>query len=317
MDDVITIIVPNTFFSNIRLDKVLSQLYCNYSRTCFKKWILNCQVSVNDRMCDNPNMKVSCGDKITVNIINCENGFENPQNIPLNVVYEDNDILVIDKQVNLVVHPGAGHKDGTLLNALLYKSNTFLNVPRAGIIHRLDKNTTGLMVIAKNLISYNNLVELMKCRKIVRQYEALVYGRMISGGTICRSIKRHPVQRTIMTTNVLGRKAITHYRIIKRLSCCTHIRIKLETGRTHQIRVHMLSINHPLIGDSVYRNKHKFCKSITLGVYNIIKKFPRPALHASKLCLKHPITGQWMEWDSVFPNDIANLLNELNVNESK
>ncbi|XBC38029.1 MAG: 23S rRNA pseudouridine(1911/1915/1917) synthase RluD [Buchnera aphidicola (Floraphis choui)] len=311
----IIFVVPNIFSLKTRLDIVLSRLFYNYSRTCLKNWILNHQVNVNGRTFNKPSIKVSCGDLITINVIKSNDQFYNAQNIHLNVVYEDNDILVINKQSNLVVHPGAGNKDGTLLNALLYKDEKFLSVPRSGIVHRLDKNTTGLMVIAKNVISYNNLIKLMKSKNIIRKYEAIVHGRIISGGTIDRCIKRHPIKRVVMTTSISGKSAITHYRIIKRFFHYTHLAVKLETGRTHQIRVHMLSINHPLVGDNMYGNKYKFHKKITSDVLKVVKNFPRQALHASKLRLKHPITGLWMEWNSTLPKDILDLLNCLNVND--
>lgn len=313
----ITAIVSDTIPLKMRLDKALLQLFSGHSRTCVKKWILNCQVNVNDVVFNKPNTKVICGDKITVNNIASVRNIDNSQNIPLNVVYEDEDILVIDKQVDLVVHPGSGHKDGTLLNALLYKDSCFSNVPRSGIVHRLDKNTTGLMVIAKNIKSYDILVNLMKSRKIVRKYEAIVHGRVISGGTICQPIKRNPLKRTAMITSITGKKAITHYRVIKRFSCHTHLAITLETGRTHQIRVHMLSINHPLIGDRVYGNKYKVCKNVVFSLRNVVRFFPRQALHASKLSLEHPIKKVHMEWNSNFPQDILTLLNQLNVCEDR
>ncbi|XBC41629.1 MAG: 23S rRNA pseudouridine(1911/1915/1917) synthase RluD [Buchnera aphidicola (Kaburagia rhusicola rhusicola)] len=313
----VTVIMSDIIPSKMRLDKAILQLFSGYSRTCVKKWIVNCQVNVNDVVFNKPNTKVICGDKITVNNITSVKNVDNSQNIPLNIVYEDEDILVINKQVDLVVHPGPGHEDGTLLNALLYKDSCFFNVPRSGIVHRLDKNTTGLMVIAKNIKSYDNLVSSMKSRKIVRQYEAVVHGRVISGGTICKPIKRHPLKRTSMTTSVVGKRAITHYRVIKRFYCHTHLVITLETGRTHQIRVHMLSINHPLIGDRVYGNKHKFCKNVVFSLRNTVRSFPRQALHASKLSLEHPIKKVRMEWNSNLPQDISILLNQLNVSEDK
>ncbi|ANF17133.1 23S rRNA pseudouridylate synthase [Buchnera aphidicola (Schlechtendalia chinensis)] len=310
-----TVIVSNTFSKKTRLDKVLSKLFSQYSRTCIKKWIVNFRVNVNGKIFDKPNMYVSYGDKIIVSIVNESNNFDSPQNISLCIVYEDKDILVIDKQTNLVVHPGAGNKCGTLLNALLYRNSSFMHIPRSGIVHRLDKNTTGLMIIGKNIISYNALIELMRSRKIIRQYETVVHGRMISGGTIIRPIARHPTRRTIMTVSTSGKKAITHYRVIKRFSYHTHLRVKLETGRTHQIRVHMLDIHYPLIGDPIYGKKYQSLKNISKETFKMVKEFPRQALHSSKLCLKHPITGVQMKWNSCLPNDMLHLLKQLNKND--
>ncbi|MBZ2279362.1 RluA family pseudouridine synthase, partial [Buchnera aphidicola] len=175
-----------------------------------------------------------------------------PENIFLNIIYEDNDILIINKNAGLVVHPGAGNMNGTILNALLYRYKNIHNLPRSGIVHRLDKNTSGLMVIAKNMYSYIFLLNLLKKRKIVREYQAIVKGNMISGGIIDNPISRHKTKKICMMTSSIGRKAITHYKIIKRFKGYTHVLLRLDTGRTHQIRVHMLHIGYPLLGDPLY-----------------------------------------------------------------
>lgn len=297
-----------------RLDLFLKILFSQYSRTFLKKIILNNEVFINGNICCNPDKKISYKDLIVISFTIYKEKYYLAEKISLNIVYEDNDILVIDKQDNFIVHPGAGIKSGTLLNALLYKDNVFFNVPRAGIVHRLDKNTTGLMVIAKTVLAYYNLINQIKLKKVVREYQAIVYGRVISGGTIIKPIIRNPYKRISMMVNQCGKIAITHYRVIQRYSYHTHLKIKLETGRTHQIRVHMLYINFPIVGDQLYGNKYKFYKNIKEEFFQEIRAFSRQALHASKLCLYHPVTQCFMEWNSKLPKDILNLIKLLNCN---
>ncbi|AAO27082.1 ribosomal large subunit pseudouridine synthase D [Buchnera aphidicola str. Bp (Baizongia pistaciae)] len=307
-------IVPKISLLKNRLDQVLASLFKKHSRTILKRHILSKDVCVNGRILDQPDAKVLYKDIISINLkFKAKNDYQ-AENIFLNVIYEDDDILVINKQDNFVVHPGAGNTSGTLLNALLHRDSTFFNIPRAGIVHRLDKDTTGLMVIAKNNLSYMALIDQIKCKKVIREYQAIVYGKVISGGTIVKSIIRNPIKRTTMIVNKCGKRAITHYRILKRFTHHTHLKIILETGRTHQIRTHMLYINFPLVGDKTYGNKFKFYKNISLTLLEQVKKFPRQALHASRLCLYHPVTKHLMEWNSTLPRDMLNLIALLNKN---
>lgn len=310
----LTALVPKTLLCKNRLDLVLKSLFHQYSRTFLKKNILKKNVFVNGSVFDRPDLKVFFKDLICIKLKLKKNNFLKSEDISLDIVYEDNDILIINKQNNLVVHPGAGNKNGTLLNALLYYNDIFLNVPRAGIVHRLDKNTTGLMVVAKNVFAYKALIQQIKDKRVIREYQAIVHGRVISGGTITEPIMRNPIKRTTMKVHYNGKTAITHYRVLQRFMYYTHLRVQLETGRTHQIRVHMLHINFPIIGDTIYNNKRKFCKNISLKLFNKIQKFPRQALHASKLCLYHPVTQCLMEWNSVLPTDMLSLIECLNSN---
>ena len=235
-----------------RLDQALAELFPDYSRSRIKEWILDQRVLVNGNIGDKPKEKVLGGEHIAIDVEIEEEARFQPQDIPLNIVYEDDDILVINKPRDLVVHPGAGNPDGTVLNALLHYYPPIADVPRAGIVHRLDKDTTGLMVVAKTIPAQTRLVESLQLREITREYEAVAIGHMTSGGTVEEPISRHPTKRTHMAVHPMGKPAVTHYRIMEHFRIHTRLRLRLETGRTHQIRVHMSHITHPLVGDQVY-----------------------------------------------------------------
>ena len=223
-----------------------------------------------------------------------------PEDIALNIVYEDEALLIIDKPAGLVVHPGSGNWSGTLQNALLHHAPQLANVPRAGIVHRLDKDTSGLMVVAKTLPAQTALVRQLQARTVKRFYQALVRGVLERGGTVDAPLGRHPTQRTRMAVVATGKPARTHYRIVERFVDCTLVDCALETGRTHQIRVHMLSLGHPLVGDPVYGS----------GASRIPRgpEFARQALHARRLGLIHPLTGKPMQWKSALPEDMAEII---------
>ncbi|WWO99034.1 MAG: 23S rRNA pseudouridine(1911/1915/1917) synthase RluD [Candidatus Dasytiphilus stammeri] len=291
-----------------RLDKALVTLFPKYSRSCIKKWILRRYVVVNNIVFDKPKIRVLKGAKINIHID--DSTLLEAQNIALNIIYEDEYLIVINKPPHLVVHPGAGNLNGTLLNALLYHYPNLANVCRAGIIHRLDKDTTGLMIIAKTVLIQKRLIEAMQCRTIIREYDAVVIGSMKSGGCISQPISRHPKKRTIMTINPGGKMAITHYRIIERFKAYTHLALRLETGRTHQIRVHMAYLNHPLVGDPIYKGKVSN-KLPLLGRTGCLYQFNRQALHASRLRFYHPHLGIEMELHAPLPLDMLNLINFL------
>jgi 23S rRNA pseudouridine1911/1915/1917 synthase len=301
-------VVSYFILSEKRLDQVLPELFKQYSRSYLKKLILNNQVYVNKSIVNQPDKKILGGEKITIYPFfkNCL--FDLAENITLDVVYEDNDILVINKAAGLVVHPGSGNNKGTVLNALLYHYKNIKDLPRAGIIHRLDKNTSGLMVIAKKISSYNYLSKLLKKRKIIREYQAIVKGQMISGGSINQPIMRHHTKRTCMMVHPSGKKSVTHYKIIHRFRYHTHILIRLETGRTHQIRVHMLYIKYPLVGDPCYTGIQRQINYKDDKNFKIISKFSRQALHASHLSFKHPVTHNLMAWTIPLPQDMQDLL---------
>jgi len=234
-----------------------------------------------------------------------------PQPLPLTIVHEDSDLLIINKPQGLVVHPGAGNFHGTLVNALLYHFRELAQVPRAGIIHRLDKDTTGLLVVARTLRAHKQLVDQLKGRAISREYLGLVIGTLTSGGVIRAPVGRHPVQRTRMAVISSGRPATTHYRVLERFLACTFIRVSLDTGRTHQIRVHMAHLGHPLVGDPVYGKRPPSRHGGDLKVTDALLGFGRQALHAAHLELEHPLHRHRLTFDAPLPEDMFGLLEEL------
>ncbi|MBI6379152.1 23S rRNA pseudouridine(1911/1915/1917) synthase RluD [Proteus mirabilis] len=296
-----------------RLDQALAELFPDYSRSRIKEWILDNRVQVNDKIINKPKEKMLGGEKIEVDALIEEDVRWEPQNIPLNIVYEDDDILVINKPRDLVVHPGAGNPDGTVLNALLYRYPEIVNVPRAGIVHRLDKDTTGLMVVAKTVPAQTHLVEALQRREITREYEAVATGRMTAGGLVNEPISRHPTKRTHMAVHPMGKPAVTHYRVMEHFRAHTRLRLRLETGRTHQIRVHMAHIHHPLIGDQLYGGRPRPLKGASEEFRETLRRFDRQALHATILRLYHPITGIEMEWHAPLPDDMVELIRVLKV----
>ena len=294
-----------------RLDQTLAELFPEYSRSRLKTWIEADLVKLNDRITNIPREKVLGGEKIEITVeVEDETRFE-PENIPLNIVYEDDDIIVINKPKDLVVHPGAGNPNGTVLNALLYHYPPIAEVPRAGIVHRLDKDTTGLMVVAKTIPAQTKLVRDLQKRKITREYEAVASGIMTKGGTVDQPMARHATKRTLMAVHPMGKPAVTHYRIMENYRNYTRLRLRLETGRTHQIRVHMAHIAHPLLGDQTYGGRPRPPKNASEDFMEVLRNFKRQALHAVMLRLAHPITGEMMEWYAPLPNDFVELLNAL------
>lgn len=268
-------------------------------------------MKINNRIANIPREKIFGGEHIEI-IVEVEDGthFE-PENIPLNIVYEDDHIIVINKPKDLVVHPGAGNPNGTVLNGLLYHYPPIAEVPRAGIVHRLDKDTTGLMVIAKTIPAQTKLVRDLQKRKITREYEAVASGIMTKGGLVDQPMARHATKRTLMAVHPMGKPAVTHYRIMENFRNYTRLRLRLETGRTHQIRVHMAHIAHPLLGDQTYGGRPRPPKNASENVMEVLRNFKRQALHAVMLRLAHPVTGEMMEWHAPLPEDFVELLNAL------
>ena len=294
-----------------RLDQTLAIMFPDYSRSRLKDWILAGCVSVNDEVLTRAREKMYGGEIITIDAeVEAELRFE-PQNIELDIVYEDDDILVINKPAGLVVHPGAGNPDGTVLNALLHHYPDIDVVPRAGIVHRLDKDTTGLMVVAKTIAAQTNLVEALQLREITREYEAVANGLMTAGGVVDEPIGRHATKRTHMAVTFSGRPSVTHYRVMEKYRLHTRLRLRLETGRTHQIRVHMAHITHPLVGDPVYGGRPRPPKNATPELLAKLRSFKRQALHAAMLSLYHPITGELMTWHADLPDDFVELVELL------
>ncbi|MEG0234464.1 MAG: 23S rRNA pseudouridine(1911/1915/1917) synthase RluD, partial [Hafnia sp.] len=288
-----------------------AELFPDYSRSRIKEWILDDRVKVNGKIINKPKEKVLGGEEIAIDALIEEEARWEPQNIPLDIVYEDSDILVINKPRDLVVHPGAGNPDGTILNALLYYYPEIVDVPRAGIVHRLDKDTTGLMVVAKTVPAQTRLVEALQAREITREYEAVAIGTMTAGGTVEEPISRHPTKRTHMAVHPMGKPAVTHYRIMEHFRAHTRLRLRLETGRTHQIRVHMSHISHPLVGDPLYGGRPRPPKGASEEFITILRGFDRQALHATMLRLYHPISGIQMEWHAPLPQDMVDLISAL------
>ncbi|BBF12351.1 ribosomal large subunit pseudouridine synthase D [Haemophilus influenzae] len=300
-----------------RLDQTLAELFPEYSRSRLKTWIEADLVKLNDRITNIPREKVLGGERIEIIVeVEDETRFK-AENIPLNIVYEDDDIIVINKPKDLVVHPGAGNPNGTVLNALLYHYPPIVEVPRAGIVHRLDKDTTGLMVVAKTIPAQTKLVRDLQKRKITREYEAVASGIMTKGGTVDQPMARHATKRTLMAVHPMGKPAVTHYRIMENYRNYTRLRLRLETGRTHQIRVHMAHIAHPLLGDQTYGGRPRPPKNASEDFMEVLRNFKRQALHAVMLRLAHPITGEMMEWYAPLPDDFVELLNALKADYLK
>lgn len=294
-----------------RLDQSLAELFPDYSRSRIKDWILQGRVTLNGVTATIPKEKVFGGERISIDAEIEEELRWEPQNIALDIVYEDDDILVINKPRGLVVHPGAGNPDGTVLNALLHHYPAIADVPRAGIVHRLDKDTTGLMVVAKTVPAQTHLVDCLQRREITREYEAVALGTMTAGGSVNEPISRHPTKRTHMSVHPMGKPAVTHYRIMEHFRASTRLRLRLETGRTHQIRVHMAHLSHPLIGDPLYGGRPRPPKGASEEFIAVLRNFDRQALHATMLRLYHPITGIQMEWHAELPQDMVELIDAL------
>ena len=301
--------IPSNFVGK-RTDQALAILFPEYSRENFKQWILDGSCLINNQK-SKPKCKVQGGE--LVNIFaknNTKTADWSPENLPLDIVYEDQDILVLNKPSKLVMHPAAGNWSGTLLNGLLNYYPKLHYLPRAGIIHRLDQNTTGLVVVTKNIASYNNLCLQMQQKEFIKIYEAILWGRLISGGKIDLPIGRHTSNRLKMAVVPHGKPAVTYYRIIKKFNHNTHVKLIIETGRTHQIRVHMQHIKHPIVGDPLYKSRSSFA-----DIKNpIISGFSRQALHATELGFKHPVTKESLHFKVDLPSDMQNLLYEINKN---
>ena len=293
-----------------RLDQVAAQLFDEYSRSRLTAWIKEGRLTVDGALL-RPKDVVHSGAVLDQQAEQEAQGEWVAQDIPLNIVYEDEHLLVIDKPAGLVVHPAAGHADGTLLNALLHHVPDIINVPRAGIVHRLDKDTTGLMVVAKTLQAQTRLVDQLQKRTVSRIYECICIGVITSGATIDAPIGRSSANRQRMAVIDGGKPAVTHYRVLERFRSHTHVRVKLETGRTHQIRVHMTHVGYPLVGDPLYAGRFRIPPAASPTLVQTLKEFPRQALHARFLELEHPVTGQRMKWTSPLPEDLVWLLSLL------
>ncbi len=294
-----------------RLDQVAARLFPDYSRSRLQAWIKAGELRVDGRQA-RPRDKVSCGEELALAAEPVAEVGWLPQAIDLDIVYEDASILVLNKPAGLVVHPAAGHADGTLVNALLAHAPELARLPRGGIVHRLDMDTSGIMVVARSLTAHSQLVAQLQARAVKREYCAVCIGAMTGGGTIEAAMGRHPRQRKKMAVLAVGGKpAVTHYRVTQRFGHHTRITVNLETGRTHQIRVHMAHRHYPLIGDPLYGGRPRIPKGASDALIGALRGFSRQALHAQALGLIHPQTGENMRFECPLPEDIIGLLGVL------
>ena len=294
-----------------RVDVVLAQLFPAYSRSQLSNWLKDGSIRVNQHQYK-PKDKLFGGEHIHLDIVCTEkNSTCLPEDIPLQVVFEDEYLLIINKPAGMVVHPGAGNTAHTLVNALLHYEPTLNHIPRAGIVHRLDKDTTGLLIVAKTLPTHTHLIRLMQAREIQRHYMTLVYGHVIAGGTIDTHFGRHPHNRLKMAVVQQGKQAITHYTVNTHYDGFTLLDVKLMTGRTHQIRVHLAHINHPVVGDPIYVGRNRIPAGLSEERRQILQQFKRQALHAGFLSFTHPETQTLLTFTAPLPDDFQTLLTLL------
>jgi len=300
--------------AGMRLDQVLAELFADYSRSKLQSWVKSGRVQVNG-LTLKPRDKLVGGETIALDaeaeiVITAE-----PEPIPLEIIFEDESLLIVNKPAGLVVHPAIGNWNGTLLNALLNHDSSLETLPRAGIVHRIDKETSGLLMVAKTLQAHNSLTQQLQDRDITREYLAITRGRMTAGGTVDEPIGRHPTDRKRYAVRENGKHAVTHYRVGQRFTRHTLVQVKLETGRTHQIRVHMAHIRFPLLGDQVYGGRFQMPPDCSERLEKELRSFKRQALHAAKLGLQHPVTDEYLEWEQPLPEDMIRLLEALAENE--
>ena len=293
-----------------RVDQALAELFPEFSRSRLTAWLKAGDITLDGKV-PRPRDAVRGGERVEVNATLEPATDSRPEPIRLSILHEDAHLLVINKPVGLVVHPGAGNPDGTLVNALLHHDPALAVLPRAGIVHRLDKETSGALIVARTLEAHTALVEQLAAREIHRQYEAIVNGTMIAGGTVDAPLDRHPVDRLRRAVREDGKPAVTHYRVRERYRAHTRIECVLETGRTHQIRVHMAHIRHPLVGDSLYGGTLRLPKAAGETLVATLRGFRRQALHAERVALSHPITGEALEILAPAPEDLLALARAL------
>ncbi|HEY4127799.1 MAG TPA: 23S rRNA pseudouridine(1911/1915/1917) synthase RluD [Gammaproteobacteria bacterium] len=296
--------------SGQRFDQALAQLFPEYSRSRLSQWIKEGRVLLDDAKA-RPRDAVMGGQRISLTPAEEPLTGMEAEDLPLDVVYEDAALIVVNKPVGLVVHPGAGNRAGTLQNALLHHAPELAKVPRAGLVHRIDKDTSGLLVVARTLESHTTLVAALQAREFERSYLAVTLGVMTGGGTVDAPIKRHPTDRVRMSVREGGRESVTHYRVLKRFRSHTYISVELETGRTHQIRVHLAHVKYPLVGDQVYGRRLGPPRNASPELQDVLRSFRRQALHAAHLGFVHPVSEENVSWDVPPPADFQALLAAL------
>lgn len=295
-----------------RFDAVLAELFPAYSRSRLAEWIKSGDALLDGRQV-RPRDPVHGGESVSLSVVLDVQTLSEPEDIALDVLYEDEHVIVVDKPAGLVVHPGAGNPTGTLVNALLHRDPSLNSLPRAGIVHRLDKDTSGVMVVARSLPAHTALVNQLSSREVHRQYLAVVVGALVSGGTANLAIDRHPRDRIRMAVREDGRDAVTHYRLRERFRAHTLLECRLETGRTHQIRVHMAHLKHPILGDPIYGGSLKLPKGASAELIQTLRGFKRQALHAETLEFVHPLSGEPVRCTAPVPADMRELVAQLHA----
>ncbi len=302
-------------WAGMRLDQALARALPDYSRNVLTRWLREGHLRVDGETLS-PRHKVVGGEHVSLRVPHERAESWEPQAIELDIVHEDDDLLVVNKPAGLVVHPAAGNPDGTLINALVHHAPELAELPRAGLVHRLDKDTTGLLVVARSRLAHTQLVADLQARTIHREYEAVVWGVPTGGGTIDEPIGRHPRDRKRMAVIRGGRPAVTHFTVAQRFAAHSHLRVRLETGRTHQIRVHMAHRRLPLVGDPVYGGRRAAPGRVREAAAEAVAAFPRQALHAARLGLNHPRSGAALTWRAPLPDDMHALLAALAGDET-
>lgn len=293
-----------------RVDHALALLFPEYSRSRLQRWLAEEKITLNKRTCRAKD-KVKGGENVHLCApIEIETDWL-AESLALNIIYEDDSLLVVNKPIGMVVHPATGNHQGTLVNALLHHLPQLAQLPRAGIVHRLDKDTSGLLIVAKTLAAHTSLIDQLQKRSFRREYEAIASGQFTGGGTVNAPMGRHPRDRKRMAVREEGKVAITHYRILERFHDFTRLRINLETGRTHQIRVHMAHIHHPLLGDATYAGRARTPKQASPELITALREFKHQALHARLLGIEHPSSHQYVEWSVPVPPDFQALIETL------